>query len=222
MAVALLLVGVLLACTAPFVQGWSRAADYWELYYPIAGFWMKLSPLIWFVTLVLWGNVGRWYLLKRRSDKRKAEAQAAKSKASAPLTSAVPLAAVVSAPVESVELPEPVAVQAVAAPKRTAAVLAATGRAAVATYRFVEDKTSPKKRKERYRIANFARVVAQNEAEKRLKQTPKATMFGKKGNALHLVMESRGVYVLTNDLGHVVHRLLSTTEAMAKQEMLGY
>ena len=70
MAVALLLVGVLLACTAPFVQGWSRAADYWELYYPIAGFWMKLSPLIWFVTLVLWGNVGRWYLLKRRSDKR--------------------------------------------------------------------------------------------------------------------------------------------------------
>lgn len=224
MAVALVLVAVLLACTAPFVQGWSRAADYWAVYYPIAGFWMKLGPLLWAVTLVLWFNVGRWWLLKRRADKRKAEAQAAKTKASAPLS---PLVAPVA--VQSVDpvAPPPTAavqvVQAVAAPKRTAAVLAATGRVAVATYRFVEDKTSSDKRKERYRIANFARVVAQDEASKRLKKPPQAQMLSKKGRVpLYLVSEAKGEYVLTNQHGEVVHRLLSKTLAMAKQEMLGY
>lgn len=226
MAVVLMLVGAVLVCTLPFLGDAMRAAEYWLLVEPVIGKWLGLSPVLWWGTFVLWFNACGWWLLKRRAEKRKAQAAASKAaalKPMAPPPSGGVLSVVAEPEVAAPAVAAPAVVApAVAAPKRSAVVLASAGRAAVATVRFVGDKMSLDKRADRHRLANYAKVVAEEEAEKRLKKVPIATMIGKKGRPLHLVMESRGVYVLTDKTGHVVHRLLAKTEALAKREMLGY
>lgn len=228
MAVVLFVVLAVLVVTGFHVPQWNDDGRLVSWYSPFVGQLMVYSPVIWLVCFSLWLKAVSLWRLARRKAKRKAEIDEAKQALKAPLLPGLKVAPVVDATAAPAVEVAPQATPQLAVPvvvgvqkqdvSRSITKVMVNG--AVVAARFIEDKTSHTKRAERDHKAKFARVVELVEAEKRLKKPVIASYIGKSGKPLSLIMEKRGVYVLMDRQGLIVHRLLARNETEAKLEMV--
>jgi len=222
MAVVLFVVLAVLVATGLYVPQWNDDGRLVSWYSPVVGQLMVYSPMIWLVCFSLWLKAVQVWRLARRKAKRKAEIDEAKRGLKAPLLPGVKVAPVVEATAAPQPMPQSAVPVVVEAQKQdvSRSITKVMVNGAVVAARFIEDKTSHTKRAERDHRAKFARVVELVEAEKRLKKPVIASYIGKSGKPLSLIMEKRGVYVLMDRQGLIVHRLLARNETEAKLEMV--
>jgi hypothetical protein len=71
----LVLIGLLiLVITGLHILQWADGAHYWELYYPVMGKLMAISPLLWIAALILWSGLARYWWKGRVSSFKVASA----------------------------------------------------------------------------------------------------------------------------------------------------